>query len=115
MAKTEGALFSLKARGSLGNVITYQGRRFFQHVHRKAKPFNPNSPGQQRFRTFFAVFVAEWQGLSTAEKAAYDILGEKYDRIPGFNYYLRSRLLAATYWVKFGKYFFGEHYKFGGP
>ncbi len=115
MAKTEGQLFSLKAMGTIGGVLTYQGRKGFRHTHKKALPTNPRTPAQIADRLIFANAVAGWQTLSPAEKESYNVLGPQHGNIPGFNVYIKLYKLRFRYRTKYGQAKFGKIKKFGGP
>lgn len=115
MAKTEGPLFSIKARGSIANILTYQGRRFFDHVHKKAKPRNPQSAIQEANRADFADAIDTWHLLTEAEKETYKELGKTKNNIPGFNAFISINKGKTEYWTKFGACLFGDICKFGGP
>ena len=115
MAKTVNALFSTRARGSIGGVITYQGRKSYYHAHKKPTPRNPNTLAQQDARLLLANAVAQWHTLTASEKAVYDRLGEDFHRITGFNFFVRDRVMNPRIHVKFGQHLFGAHFEFGGP
>lgn len=115
MAKTEGPLFSLKARGSLANLLTYQGRKWFDHVHKKSKPRNPQSASQTANREDFADAIDTWHLLTTSEKETYKEIGIHRNNIPGFNAFISINKGKTEYWTKFGACLFGEISKFGGP
>ena len=115
MAKTKGQLFSLKAYGTLGNVLTYQGRKGFRHTHKKALPTNPKSPAQIADRLLFANTVAAWQGLTQEQKQVYNAMSVQYGNIPGFNVFIKLTKAKIQYWTKFGQAKFGANKKFGGP
>lgn len=115
MAKTEGALLSSNARGSIGGIITYQGRKTFRHVHRKSTPRDPQSAAQLQKRARFAALVQIWQGLTPAEKQYYEDLSPQYNNNPGYNVFLTIKLKSAQMWAKFGWVTFGMDARFGGP
>ncbi len=115
MAKIKGGLFSISARGSIGDLITYQGRKHFAHVHKKPTPRNPQTTTQTANRTKFTETVATWHILTTAVKQTYDTLGHKFNNIPGFNTFIKLNFGNTTYWAKFGADKFGANKKFGGP
>ncbi len=115
MAKTEGQLFSLKASGSIGGILTYQGRKGFRHTHKKAVPTNPRTPAQIADRLLFANAVAGWQALNPAEKQVYNDMSAQYGNIPGFNIYIKLNKGVVSYTTKFGQAKYGTNAKFGGP
>ena len=115
MAKTEGQLFSLRAYGTIGKIITYQGRRFFRHSHKKALPRNPRTIAQKIDRQHFATAVSLWQSLTPAEKKEYNLIGRQQNNIPGFNAFISMYKNKAKYWTKFSQGKFGTTKRFGGP
>jgi len=115
MAKTEGQLLSLRASGTLGGILTYQGRKGFRHTHRKPTPRNPRSPAQIADRALWAAAVAVWQRLTAAQKNCYNVLSKQYGNIPGFNVFMKLEKNRASYWTQFGRARFGAVKKFGGP
>jgi len=115
MAKTEGQLLSERAYGTIGNILTYQGRKGFRHTHRKSTPRNPKSAAQVADRLLFANAVAGWQALTTEQKQVYNAMSAQYGNIPGFNVYIKLNKGVITYRTKFGQSKFGENAKFGGP
>ena len=115
MAKTEGQLFSKRAFGTVGNILTYQGRKGFRHTHKKALPTNPRSSAQIADRLLFANAVAGWQALNDAQKKVYNDKSAQYGNIPGFNIYIKLNKGVISYTTKFGQAKFGANAKFGGP
>jgi len=115
MAKTEGQLFSLSASGTLGKVLTYQGRKGFRHTHKKALPTNPNTPAQIADRLIFAEAVASWQSLTQEQKNVYNAQSDNYGNIPGFNIYIKLYKTTWRYRTKYGQAKFGKIKKYGGP
>lgn len=115
MAKIKGGLLSEHAHGSIGNMITYQGRRHFDHVHKKPKPRNPRSAAQTTNRDNFAEVIATWHLLTDVEKAAYTPLGAKLNNIPGFNAFIKINIGKVGYWTRYAENKFGNTKKFGGP
>jgi len=115
MAKTEGPLLSVRAHGSIGNILTFQGRKHFQHSHKKALPTNPRTPAQIADRLLFANAVAGWQALTTEQKQVYNNMSAQYGNIPGFNIYIKLNKGVVSYTTKFGQAKFGANAKFGGP
>jgi hypothetical protein len=107
MAKTIGALLSFKAYGSIGNVLTYQGRTGYRHCHIKARPRNPKSAAQTADRERFASIVRAWALLTDEEKAGYEELGRAHNNIPGFNMYISLRKKPSAGSTKFGAFKYG--------
>lgn len=115
VAKTEGQLLSVRASGSIGKILTYQGRKGFRHTHKKATPYNPKTSAQIADRLLFANVVAGWQTLTDEQKQVYNALGPEYGNITGFNVYIKLNKDRAQYWTKFGEAKFGATKKYGGP
>lgn len=105
----------MRAAGSLGDVLTYQGRTGFRHVHIKARPTDPKSTTQTNNRLLFNRAVAAWGSLTDEEKGAYNIQGRIKGSIPGFNFFISLYMSKALFWTKFGQAKFGYGHKFGGP
>ena len=114
MAKTKGQLFSVRAFGTIGNILTYQGRTGFRHTHKKAVPTNPRSPAQIADRLLFATAVAGWQDLTTEQKQVYNDKSKQYGNIPGFNIYIKLNKGVVITYTKYGQAKFGANKKFGG-
>jgi len=115
MAKTKGSLFSVEAHGTIGNVLTYQGRKVFQQTHKKAIPIDRKTPAQIADRLLFANAVAGWQALTQEQKKVYNDMSMHYGNIPGFNIYIKLNKGIVKYTTKFGQSKFGKNAKFGGP
>ena len=115
MAKIKGGLFSISARGSIADLITFQGRKHFEHVHKKPTPKNPQTTTQTANRTKFKETVATWHLLTSEEKQAYNIIGHKFGNIPGFNAFIKLSFGTTTYWTRYSEDKFGANKKFGGP
>ena len=115
MAKIDGPLMSVGAHGSIGGVITFQGRKSFNYAHIKRVPPDPQTAVQRHRRAIFASLVAMWQGMNESERQAYEDLSPQYNNNPGYNVFLTIMLTKANYWAKFGWVTFGQDAKFGGP
>lgn len=114
MAKTEGQLFSVRAYGTIGKILTYQGRGGYRHTHKKAIPKDARTPAQLADRQAFATAVAGWHNLTDEQKAVYNALGPKYGNITGFNVYIKLNKTPAVVTSKYGGAKFGTNAKFGG-
>lgn len=115
MAKIKGGLFSSNPSGSIGNLITYQGRRFYSHVHKKATPKNRRTALQLADRVLFSSAVATWHLLSDSDKSLYNSKTALYNNITGFNIFISTSKGFTIYWIQFNKTQFGMSKKFGGP
>ena len=82
MVVVSGPLFSLQARGSLGDTITYArlGRTNYSKVH--FSPTNPRSDKQIRRRAMTKWLTQTWSGLSTSEKSNFERLGSAWNLSP---------------------------------
>jgi hypothetical protein len=115
MAKVKGGLFSSSPRGSIGGVITYQGRTGYFHAHRKADPVNRKTNSQLADRVLFSSAVATWHLLSDSDKELYNSKSSLYNNITGFNIFISTSKGFTPYWIQFNKVQFGMSKKFGGP
>jgi hypothetical protein len=115
MAKTQGALFSEKAQGTLANLLTYQGRKGFRHCHKKLTRVDPATASQLSGRTKFADAVTAWQALTAEQKATYNAAAVEIGGLSGYNYFIRLQMEAVVVtYKKFGSDTFGGG-KYGGP
>jgi hypothetical protein len=92
MAKTKGGLFSIKANGSVGKMLTYCDYRGIQRVkmYKAPKmPLDPRSELQLSFRARWRDAVAMWASFTTGQKGIYN---EKAKNKPlsGFNYFMKG-------------------------
>lgn len=87
MAKVTGPLFSLDARGTVGESITYSIWKGINYVRRRVVPENPQTALQQAIRQSFSDAVLNWQSLSAGDKALWDAAAP--DGMSGFNYHNR--------------------------
>jgi hypothetical protein len=115
MSKIQGGLLSEHATGTVANILTFQGRRSFDHVHRKATPTDKKTTLQLRRREIFQLLIEKWQGLSDTVKQQYQTVSKLYNNNPGYNIFLTIELKKSNYWAKFSWGKFGTAYKFGGP
>ncbi len=115
MAKIEGGLLSERASGTIGGLITYQGRRTYRQAHLKSTPMDRRSTGQLTQRNALALAVAVWKSLSAAEKLVYSLLSPKYNNNPGYNIFLTLNIGKIGLWKRFNEVQFGTTAKFGGP
>ena len=64
MAKVQGPLFSLKATGTFGKTLTYQGRGSNTAVFLPRTPYDPKSISQKAIREYITRGVEYWQNMS---------------------------------------------------
>lgn len=113
MAKTEGALFSERAKGTLARLITYQGRGSYRHAHKKLVRKDRNTAAQRGRRSLFTAAIAGWQGLTAPQKAEYNARGVPL-KLPGYNLYISEHMVVISVHALFGENAkFGENIKFG--
>lgn len=91
MAKVNGPLFSIDARGALADAIVFAAWKGINYVRQYVIPFNPKTVDQMVIRNAFASYVAHWQLLLPA------VQGEWNDRVEilgyamsGFNFYVQQ-------------------------
>jgi alpha-ketoglutarate-dependent taurine dioxygenase len=88
MARTEGALFSEQARGTLADTITYQRNRKNPQAHKRLNRQDRRTASQLSRRSLFADAVAAWQALTEPEKEAYRIRASGTGGRSGYNIFL---------------------------
>lgn len=69
MSKLTGPLFSLTARGTIGDALTYSAWRGVQYVRTRVVPNNPNTTNQQEVRGVFRTLAAWWNRAPTLTRA----------------------------------------------
>jgi hypothetical protein len=93
MAKVTGPLFSVDARGTLGDVLTYQ-KGFGRHrVTRKPGHRDAESGGQLSQRGKFLAAIAYWKALTAEAKAAYNAIADAM-QMTGYQYVLKLHMLG---------------------
>jgi len=91
MAKTNGPLLSLQAHGSLGKILNYSQRTSGSQCRGYYKPTKPATPTQRGQRRLTEFLVAQWQGMTDLDQAAWKTAAEQstFD-LSGYHYFLRS-------------------------
>lgn len=101
MARLFGPLFSVDARGKLGNALVYSNWKGLATVRMFAVPYNPQLPGQVAQRLAFANAVGGWQKILEATRAlwnAYAIgISTAVRPLSGFNAFVSAYIAAADY------------------
>lgn len=69
MAGLTGPLFSLSARGTIGQTLTYATWRGIDYVRQRVVPANPNTTGQQDVRNTFSMLMETWKRAPTLFQA----------------------------------------------
>ena len=89
MAKLQGPLFSLDARGKIGNSLVYAIWKGINYCRKYIIPANPETAAQQTIRTYFTNAVAAYQSEDQATKDAWDTFVEGLGwAMSGFNCYV---------------------------
>ena len=92
-------MFSIEARGTLGNVLSYQ-RGFGKHrVTRKPDHRDAQSEAQLTQRAKFSVAVAYWHSRNSQEQAAYNAIADPM-QMTGYQYVLKEYMLGRIVWEK---------------
>lgn len=115
MPTVTGPAFSLDAKGTLGKTLTFQkkGKGHTVYPYKKPgdrEPFTP-SPSQNEQRDRIRAVVAEWQGLSDAEKASWDEKAENAS-FPGTGYHYYLHLYGSKD-AAFVDYIFSDGFESG--
>ena len=63
MAKLVGPILSLKATGTIGGTITYQGRKGTTTAYLKTIPYDKKTIQQQNIRSYTTKAVDYWHAL----------------------------------------------------
>jgi hypothetical protein len=74
MAVTHGPLFSLDARGSIANTLTYSKQRGQTYTKIWKAPANPQSPRQVGQRVAISFITKQWANLAAIDKATWEPL-----------------------------------------
>ena len=69
MARTTGPLFSLTARGTIADTLTYSAWRGIPYVRSRVIPANPQSVAQTEVRNIFAFLSETWKRAPTLFQA----------------------------------------------
>jgi len=93
MVKVKGPLFSIDARGTLGEAITFKDGHGGVRVEQKPVPSDRRSAAQMAQRSSYSSCVDYWRGLDELRKA---ICVEEGERLcmTGFNFCIRECLLG---------------------
>jgi len=71
MVRTKGPMQSLKASGSLADVLTFAQTNRTPYAKKHTAPANPRSPTQVSARAMVAFLAENWKHLSSADMAAW--------------------------------------------
>ena len=90
MTVTTGPAFSLDARGSIADTVTYSFWRGINYVRARIIPHNPNSQCQSKIRAVLSIGVSKWRfGFVTQGDKNYWNTYAKGLGESGFNRYIR--------------------------
>lgn len=90
MSKVHGPLFSLKAHGKLADSLIYQSSAHHSSVYKYHKPTGIASGAQWTQRRFVEFVLAQWIGMSQADKDAWKAEAKKYHSdLPAYHYFLK--------------------------
>lgn len=98
MPKLTGPLFSVEARGTLGNALTFKKGKEGQRVEKVPRPRDRKSVAQVAQRDLFVEAVLYWHSLGMSQRDYAEVKGDAL-RITGYNYvireYLRGRMIPG--------------------
>lgn len=91
MAKVNGPLFSIDARGALADSIVFSVWKGINYVRQYVIPFNPKTVDQTAVRDAFASYVAHWKLLIAGDQTLWnDRVDELGYQMSGFNFYVQQ-------------------------
>jgi len=89
--KIKGPLLSLGAHGSIADILTFSKKRTGQQARKYNKPTGVPSGSQRSRRRLTEFLVAQWQNMTTAQKATWETNAKASDkRLSGYHFFLRS-------------------------
>ena len=89
MAKVSGPLYSIAARGKIGNAMVFGAWKGIAWVRRQFIPQNPKSTEQVAHRLIFSQAIDGWHGTTADQKTAWQTgIERKGYTMSGFNYYV---------------------------
>lgn len=94
MAKVRGGLFSLEAKGSIGNALNYQMPPGGGIVRLKSKSGGQPSAAQLARRAAYKSLVASWKALTQPQKQVFKDSAKTLG-ITGWNLYLKQNLSGS--------------------
>lgn len=95
MAKLKGPLFSIDARGKLGNSLVFSSNKGIKRASRHYEPTNPRTLIQQDNRSIFSYAISSWQSLTEGQKEDYNQSAANLKlKMSGYNYYIQTYLAA---------------------
>lgn len=101
MAKVQGPLFSVDARGKIGDSLVFMGWRGLKTVRSYTVPANPQTEEQMRVRQNFTTAVSMWSRLTGADQFAWRNLavGQPYSGFNDFVGRVKRQLDMGAQWA----------------
>lgn len=101
MAKVTGPLFSVDARGKIGDSLVFMGWRGLKTVRSYVIPSNPQTEEQMRVRDNFSMAVSMWGNLTGLDQQAWRMYasGQPYSGFNGYVGLVKNQLDASNVWV----------------
>lgn len=101
MAKVTGPLFSVDARGKIGDSLVFMGWRGLKTVRSYTVPANPQTEEQMRVRDNFTTAVGMWSNLTGADQFAWRNLaaGQAYSGFNDFVGRVKTQLDMDAQWA----------------
>jgi hypothetical protein len=95
MSKLRGPLFSIDAKGKLGNALVYSSNKNIKRASKHFTPRNPRTILQQDNRSIMRYAVWSWQTLTDDQKESYTQSAKNLGlKMSGYNYYLQTYIAA---------------------
>lgn len=95
MARTTGPLFSISAKGTIANALTYQTSKGINTTRQRPVPANPKTFQQILARAGIKITNKIWRTLTSNQKAYWKPLGE-LTQITGFNAFTAQNINRRT-------------------
>lgn len=111
--KTIGPLSSISAHGAVGKTLIYFNKRGSSFVRAFHQPTEPASSDQLTQRANFRSIITEWNALTDAERAGWQLIDYLLPPLSGYSIFLGRSVLKRKVRM-FGNVKFGEAV-FGGP
>lgn len=100
MAKAKGPLFSVSASGKIKHRLTYSHKKVGNIVRLQRKNKDAQTDDQLLERGKFQDAVAAWNGLSSEQKAAWNLLAGGTSR-SGYNLFLKYQISGLMTYLHF--------------
>jgi len=98
MTRVTGALFSLTASGTIGDIITYSRWKGLQYVRTRVIPANPQTAGQTSTRNTLTAGVSAWRDVASVpatSRSSWDYYASGTG-MSGFNRYVKLFIETNT-------------------